>query len=127
MPGGIMIETLSNLPAIKMIWQSTVTSQEIRSSFNRLQAQLSEAEVPQYIVLDLTADPQFPLKEATAAALFGPYRHPMAVEWLVIGISENWKFVENTLVLATNERKIRWFSTLEEVTHYIQQRLTYSN
>jgi hypothetical protein len=127
MQGGITMEIIPDLPAIKMVWQATVTGHEVRSTFNRLQAQLSEAEVPHYVVLDLSADPQFPLKEATAAALFGPYRHPMAAEWLVIGSSEVWKFVEHTLVLATNERKIRWFKTLDEVTAYIHQRLTYSN
>ena len=126
MQGGITMETIANLPAIKLVWKARVTGNEVHSIFNHLQAQLSEAEVPHYIVLDLSANPQFPLKETTAAALFGPYRHPMVIEWLVVGSSEYWKLIEQTLASATNERKIRWFDTVDEAADYIHQRLSYS-
>ena len=127
MQGGITMETIANLPAIKLVWRANVTGNEVHSIFSRLQTQLSEAEVPHYVILDLSANPQFPLKETTAAALFGPYRHPKAIEWLLIGDSEYWQFIEHTLAIATNERKIRWFETVEEAADYIQQRLSYSN
>jgi hypothetical protein len=127
MHGGIIMELQPQLSAIKLVWNSAVTEQGVREGFNRVQAQLTESESPQYIIMDISTNPQFPLKETTAAALFGPYRHPMLLEWLIIGDSEQWHFVEHMLHRATNERKMRWFDTLEAVETYIHNQFVRNN
>ena len=127
MYGGLTMEIHPQLSAIKLVWDSAITEQGVREGFSRVQAQLSESEAPQYIIMDVSTNPQFPLKETTAAALFGPYRHPMLREWLIVGECKQWHFVEQMLYRATNERKMRWFDTLDTAETYIRNQFVRNN
>lgn len=125
MQNGILMKINSQLSAINRVWESEVSDYDVYSVFNPVQSQLSDAASPQYIVMDISSNPKFPLRETITAALFGFYRHPMAAEWLAVGVCEQWKFAEQMLVKATNGRKMRWFRDIAEAEEYIKQRLAY--
>lgn len=108
---------------IKMIWASRINDNDVRQSFKEIDKVLSAAARPMFVVVDISADPKFPLTATLTGALFGPQRNPNLREWLVIGSNDIAKFIDRTLTAITHRNLVRWFKNEAEVTAYIQKTL----
>lgn len=106
---------------IKMSWSSKVSDGDVRNSFKEINNLLTVAEHPMFVVVDITADPNFPIAATLTGALFGPYRNPNLREWLIIGSNTAAHFIERTLSGATGRVIVRWFETQADVDAYVEQ------
>jgi len=107
--------------AVKMVWASRVNDTDVKQSFKAVDAILTSAGHPMFVVVDITADPNFPISATLTGALFGPYRNPNLREWLIIGSNTAAKFIERTLSAATGRTIVRWFATDAEAAAFITQ------
>jgi hypothetical protein len=107
--------------ALRMLWQHEPDRIDVREAFGHLSRFLDDAAVPLRIIVDITADPRFPLAETISGALWGPFRSKMLLEWLVVGSSNMAHGIGRTLSAVTNRQNIRWFSTMDEVMSYLAE------
>ncbi|MGQ9910554.1 MAG: hypothetical protein ACUVS2_17135 [Candidatus Flexifilum sp.] len=105
-----------------MIWQREVDRADVTAAFRDLMARLDQATQSLYVIVDLRADPRFPLLETFRGALNGPFRHPMLAEWLVVGANSVARSIGSTLVSISGRDNIRWFTTVEEALVYLAAR-----
>lgn len=105
-----------------MIWEHTVEKEDVTHAFHDLIECLDAASTPQYVIVDLRADPRFPLIETFRAALNGPFRHPNLSEWLVVGANSVARSIGSALVSVSSRDNIRWFNTYEEALDYLSDR-----
>lgn len=106
---------------IKMSWSNKVSDADVRNSFKQINNLLAAAKHPMFVVVDITADPNFPIAATLTGALFGPYRNPNLREWLIIGSNTAAHFIERTLSGATGRVIVRWFENESEVEAYVAQ------
>lgn len=104
---------------IKMLWSSKVNDGDVRSSFKEINNLLTVADHPMFVVVDITADPNFPIAATLTGALFGPYRNANLREWLIIGSNSAAHFIERTLSGATGRVIVRWFENASDVDTYV--------
>lgn len=118
----VRIVRLADHRGLMMIWEHAVEKDDVAHAFRDLVDCLDAAPTPMYIVVDLRADPRFPLIETFRAALNGPFRHPNLSEWLVVGANSVARSIGSTLVSVSNRDNIHWFNTLEEALDYLADR-----
>jgi hypothetical protein len=116
----VYVEDLPKYHALKMIWQKRVHKQDLRSAFDSLGQSLKQSDHALYVIVDLQADPDLPMREAIQASVSGPFRDPKLVEWLVIGSSTIGRMIGQILANATKRDNIRWFDSEAEVMDYLQ-------
>lgn len=116
----VAVEVVSPYPAIRMIWQHRVDKADLGQAFKTITEMLDASETPLYIMVDLRANPNFPLTETISGALFGPFRHSMLAEWLVIGASSVARSIGGILSNATGRSNIHWFKTEAEALAYLE-------
>lgn len=110
-----------NQHAVRMTWSSKVTDADVKNSFKDINDLLTAADHPLFVIVDILADPKFPIAATLTGALFGPYRNPNLREWLIIGSNNTARFIERTLSSTTGRVIVRWFSDTSEADAYISK------
>jgi len=118
----VRIVRLEDQRVVAMIWEHTVDQDDVARAFRDLMECLDAAPTPMYVIVDLRADPHFPLIETFRGALNGPFRHPMLSEWLVVGANSVARSIGGALVAVSNRENIRWFHTYEQALDYLAGR-----
>lgn len=108
--------------AVIMIWQREVIQTDVTVAFRDLVNRLDQSPEPLYVIVDLRADPRFPLMETFRGALNGPFRHPRLAEWLVVGANSVARSIGSALMSITGRANIHWFSTFEEALVHLAAR-----
>jgi len=104
-----------------MTWPRVIERDSIKEAFRMIVTALDTSNVPLYIVVDLHANPDFPMTETIQGAYFGPFRHCNLAEWLVVNTNILGRMIGNTLSSITRRDNIRWFETMEEALQYLQE------
>jgi TctA family transporter len=110
-----------NTYIVKMSWSNKVNDQDVRNSFKEINSLLSVSAQPMFVLVDITADPNFPIAATLTGALFGPYRNPNLREWLIVGSNKAAHFIERTLSGATGRTIVRWFDTEADAAAYVAE------
>ena len=105
--------------ALLMSWEHRVDRDDVRAAFQEMTDYLNEASRPLYVIVDLRNNPMFPLAETITAAFWGPFRHPLLAEWLVVGSSPAARTIGRTLTGISRRDNIRWFQTMEQAEEYL--------
>jgi hypothetical protein len=121
----VWVETLTDLPAVKMIWKRQVHSPDVSAAFQEIDKCLTRSKEPQYVIVDITSNPNFPIFETVIHCAVGPFRNPMLHEWLIVGENAGAKRIENLLSRMTGRSNVRWFNCEEQAIAYLRgERLT---
>lgn len=113
--------TQQNEYVILMIWNKQVTDADVKRGFNEVNNLLSAARQPMFVMVDILANPKFPIAATLTGALFGPYRNSNLREWLIVGSNATAEFIERTLSGTTGRKIVRWFANEAEANHYVRE------
>jgi hypothetical protein len=116
----VHISQYETLPALKMTWETHVSSSDVSKAFLQITDALEEASTELYVIVDWLKNPKFPLSETINGALFGPYRHPKLRGWLILGGNSTARFITRTLINVTGRDEIYWFKNEAEALRYLQ-------
>lgn len=97
-----------------MTWQHDVDKNDVTDVFNDLRTRLRETEQPLQIIVDITAQPIFPVQSIVSNAMHGVYSHPKLERWLVAGESISAKLIADALEKIRRRGNIVWCKTLDE-------------
>lgn len=115
----VTLEQHHDAAYLLVTWTGIVDGQAINTSFRAMQTYLDAAASPLPIVLDLSGCQRFSAPDALRGALFGPFRHPMLDEWLVIGADSLARNIGRVLSNVTRIHNIRWFFTHEQAYTFL--------
>lgn len=116
----VMVEMTEFPNVIRMTWSHLVNADEVQPAFEMITSYLDNTEKPMYVVVDILADPLFPLRETISSALWTAYKHPMLAKWLVIGTNPLAHAIERTLSRVTGRYNVLWFKSETEVRQYLK-------
>lgn len=116
----ITVEKHAVYPVIMMTWARKIDKADVINSFQEINTILDESNVQLWVVVDLVANPIFPMLETISNAMRGPYQHPKLEKWLVINGNPMAKTIERVLSHTTGIRKVEWFDTGEDVWAYVE-------
>jgi hypothetical protein len=105
----IGITILERERILKMTWAREVDVFDVVIAFQQVTRHLDCAQEPLALMLDLRQDPQFPIQATITEALNGPFAHPMAREWLIVGRNALAEMAVNLLRSIERRGKIHWF------------------
>jgi hypothetical protein len=116
----IIFENFQQYPALKMTWCNEIKDADVIYSFGEINNTLAKTDQPIFMIVDLTANPTYPLLTTVHEAL-PAYRNNMVREWLVIG--NNWmaRTIEGTLAKMTGKKNVRWFKTEADIFAYLNK------
>jgi hypothetical protein len=117
----VTVTPLYDYPALIMTWPRFIERNSIKEAFRTIVEALDESDVPLYIIVDLSANPDFPMTETIQGAYFGPFRHRLLAEWLVVNTNMLGRMIGNTLTSITRRHNIRWLDTMEDATAYLDE------
>ena len=123
----VAVEFHPDSRAIRMNWQNRVREQDVRIAFEKINLVLNGHGQPLYVVVDIRANPNFPLNATITGALFGPFRNPLLQAWLIIGMNPLARIIERTLKSVTGRSNVFWFSDDAEVQAYLEQQNSLSD
>lgn len=106
--------------ALLMSWDSRPNQRDVSDAFQQINAALEKAQSPLYVVVDLRANPAFPLQSTIFGAL-PAYRHPMLHQWLIVGKNRAAQIIESTLSISTRRKNVLWFDTMEAALAHLAQ------
>lgn len=116
----VNVKVMEGQNALLMTWQRDVDKDDVRSAYHEMMEHLNMTSKPMYIIVDIQSNPRFPLAETISGAFWGPFRHKMLAEWLVVGSSSLARNIGRTLTGITLRDNIRWFGTMEEAVAYLE-------
>lgn len=108
---------------IDMIWPSSVSMEDVRSAFSEITSILNTNHLPMFIIVDIRANPKFPVSTTLASAYYGPYRAANFREWLIIGTSTTARFIGATLNSITGKNLVCWFDDKDSAEKYLSDRM----
>lgn len=116
----VSLEHYHGVVHLRVTWTGSVDGTAINTTFRDLQSYLDAARNPLPIVFDMSQCTRFSAPDALRGALFGPFRHPLVDEWLIIGADALARNVGRVLTNVTGIDNIRWFFTHEQAyTHLL--------
>lgn len=104
---------------IVMTWERNIVVTDVHHAFEVVMNHLEETETLIYVVVDITANPRFPVTQTVAEAM-PPHQHEMMAGWLVIGENILAKSIERVLSTMTQRKRIHWFDTIQDALDYIE-------
>jgi hypothetical protein len=107
--------------ALLMKWERQPNKEDVRAAFIDMAALLNARQHPHWVIVDIIADPVFPLTETIAGAFWGPSRSPALAEWLVVGSSPAAQLIGSTLTRIARRDNIRWFATFDEALDHLRR------
>lgn len=118
----VRVEHLHDPEVIKMSWDHRVSSDDVYSAFKAISVILEQSETELYVLVDILANPNFPFSATVNGAMFGPYRNPKLIAWLIVGSSHAGRMIERVLTAVTKRRNVEWFdSEADALAHMAQQ------
>jgi len=111
---GIRVEPVAGYAAIWMIWNAAPSDHDVVTACKQLTALLDEATERQSILVDLRANPNFPISATVHNVLGGPAQHRNLQRWFVIGGGRIAKVIGGVISRTTRRENILWFDTVEE-------------
>lgn|SRR5574341_141003 len=115
----IPVEPVAGHPALRMTWPADPSDGDVQAAFQQITALLDGAETPQYVVVDLSADPRIPIMSTFHELIFGPLRHPKLAKWLVVGHNRRSQVIASLMATVDAGHTIYWFDDEEEVGAYL--------
>lgn len=115
----VSVTPITGRDALLLSWEHRVDKDDVRTAFADMTQYLHEARRPLYVIVDLRKNPVFPLAETITACFWGPFRHTMLAEWLVVGSSPPARTIGRTLVGISRRDNIRWLQTMEQAEEYL--------
>lgn len=119
----VRVEYLAHSALIKMSWEHRVNSDDVYTGFKSITAILEKSETPLYVMVDLLSNPNFPLSATVNGAMFGPYRNPKLIAWLIVGSSHAGRMIERVLSSVTQRSNVEWFASEADALAYVEQQL----
>jgi hypothetical protein len=116
----IIVKSINEM-ALLMQWEATTNRSDITAAYSEIQRVLEQATSPMYVIVDLTQNPQMPMRETLTGALFGPYGHPMLAQWLVVGKHNIGLMVARLLERTTGKKQVTWFNTIDAALEFVTQ------
>lgn len=103
-----------------MTWRQQVNEKDVMPAFEHIYQALHHAEEPMYVIVDITAQPHFPMSTTLSGILNGSHIHPNMAGWLVIGRSRLATVIEQCVIYITRRNIAHWFNNADEVVAYLQ-------
>ena len=116
----ISVDSINNPHALRMVWHQDVQKSDVTWAFQQIETRLRNTDQPLYVIVDITAKPNFPLAATINAAMFGPYRNPQLKEWLIVGTNTMAKSIERVLAGSMGRKNVRWFETEDAALAYLE-------
>ena len=114
----VHIELLPESNILIMTWEHRATPEDVRAAFAEMLTYLNAAVAPMDVIVDLRQNPVFPIVETIGGALYGPFRHAMLGDWVVVGASVVARSIGRTLESLSRRHNIRWFDRYEEAVAF---------
>jgi hypothetical protein len=114
----VKVEPIEGWPAIRMTWCAQVKSNDVHRAFEKVCEHVFRATRPLYIVVDITASPNFPIFETVVGAL-PVFKDPHLAAWLMIGSNSGAKAVESLLSRVTGRSNVQWFDAESDALDYL--------
>ena len=105
--------------ALLMQWSTAPDKGDVRDAFQQMTDFLDQSPTPLWVIVDVSANPRFPLSETITGAFWGPFRNKKLTEWLVVGANSTAHTIGRTLIGITRRDNIRWFGTMDEALAYL--------
>lgn len=121
----VIVTYNNNCHTISMVWNSKVSPKDVKAAFAEIDSILNASESPLYVLVDISANPNFPIADTIAGVLFGPYRNKNLKGWLIIGKTSMAQMIERVLSSVTGIKNVFWFDTEEEALEYALSQRTY--
>lgn len=106
-------------PAIIMTWQRKIEKDDVVTAFAQINQLLNDGKRPQWVIVDLTQNPIFPMLETITQAMKGPYQNEFLMKWLVVNGNPMAKTIERVLSHTTGVKKVEWFDTMDEALDHL--------
>jgi hypothetical protein len=113
----VSVEQLTDT-VIKMTWEQRVTEKDVNEAFQKINELLNQSTKPSFVIVDITAKPDFPVMTTVHSALAGPYNNKLLREWLIVGTNRLARTIEQILGGLTNRRNVRWFTIEADALDY---------
>src|SRR5215207_2483046 len=97
----VTVEQFDDLNAIKMTWQRWVDDYDVSAALQTIDALLEAAEQPLYVVVDISSDPNVPLRQMLNEVIGERQGSNKLQEWLVIGTNPAGRIIERNLAKVT--------------------------
>lgn len=114
----VRVEPIAPEGTLKMTWERVIDARDIDPAFRAILRHAAERRAPFYVVVDIQADPRFPLMETMTHAL-RIQRLPELHGWLVVGQNSMARQIAHFLTKVSRQEKIRWFATMDEVQAFL--------
>jgi hypothetical protein len=105
---------------LHMIWHRRPGKADVVRAFDALKQALDASETVLDVVVDVSAQPHFPLT-ATIYGALNIQRHPKMGLWLVIGAAHMARFIGRTIT-GSGRDNIEWFNDESDVLERLRQR-----
>ena len=115
----VNVEWLEEYPVVRMVWARELDLEHVESAFHTVTTLLNTRREATYVLVDLSANPQFPMLQTVSGALFGPHTNPYLKEWLVVGANAAAKQIGRVVTNISGKHKIQWFDTQDEALAYV--------
>jgi fructose-specific component phosphotransferase system IIB-like protein len=104
-----------------MHWQRQVVVADVDKAYEDIEAFLSTAEKGLYVIVDISADPVFPLS-ATLRGALGPHRNPRLLGWVVIGSNAVARLVARMLNTTNRKQIIHWVDSYADAITFVEKK-----
>ena len=114
----VIVDMIHGYPALKMTWRNNIRKADVSVAFDRIADFLDQAGETIHVVVDITSNPVFPLRETISGAM-RPFGHRYMGLWLVVGSNPLARIIEGSLKLATRRDSVKWFKNLDDAIKYL--------
>lgn len=123
----VRVTPYDDYPALLMQWDSNIRTSDARAAFENIFHLLNQTQTPLYIVIDLQANPHFPVQETISGALVGLFGHVMLLEWLIVGKNPTARMMGRTLSTFMSRNTLQWFDSTHEIHAYLASKTVAAN
>lgn len=106
-----------------MHWTATPHERDIETAFHQILDNLDSNAQITHVIVDITANPQFPLDQTIHHALT-VHEHPCFGKWFVLGHTKMAQLIRNALVLLTHKDNIVWVQGYQDIEIHLTQQET---
>lgn len=114
----VNITFTSNPTVYRMIWDQNPVENDVRIAFLHIEEILNDTTQETHIIVDLTANPRFPMK-ATLNGAMKINQHPRMGNWLVIGGNHAARIIGRSLSML-GRMNVSWYESEEEAMGYLK-------
>jgi len=120
-PLNVRVEPIDGHQALRFTWERRVDGAAVSNAFKQITNCLNQSDSPVHVLVDITANPRFPLQETMHSLLNGPMRHPKMGLWLVIGANTTARFIGRFTVKMGQRQNVYWFDREGDAMAYLAE------